>query len=453
MGKDAQKEKTKQMLKEWGKRSFNKTCADCSIKQPGWASTNIGVIVCIHCSGIHRNLGVHISFVKSLTLDSWQPKLAKSFIAQGGNQKINALYEANLPKGIKPTDPTDMRRLEVFIRSKYQHKKWFSAKKKKKKRRQVSDSESEDEDSSDSDESSEPKPKKKVDNRDRTRKSKRKKRRPRPAPAKAAKPVKKETISKPVKVVAPAEDVPDLLDFGAMKLQTTEPAKNDEFNLFSDFSPKSQTSPPSFIPGMSDQPPQTQPQAAAIDPFQPNPVHQVNPVANPQSATDKVMSLFNSPPQQQQNHQANIFTQMNGPSPGFGGGFQQQPGFQQRQMQGFPQQQQQQRPQMGGFGGPQMDFQQQRGAQAGGFGRGGFQQPQGFQQQQMGGFGARPNQMGFQQQQGFQQNQMNFGGFNQQQQPMSGFGAPQTQQQQQNAFSGFGNFQQSQNKSGGFGFM
>jgi len=452
MGKDAQKEKTKQMLKAWGKRPFNKICADCSIKQPGWASTNIGVIVCIHCSGIHRNLGVHISFVKSLTLDDWQPKLAKSFIAQGGNQKINSLYEANLPKGIKPTDPTDMRKLQVFIRNKYEHKKWFSAKKKKKKRRQVSDSESEDEDSSDSDESSEPKPKKKVDNRDRTRKSKRKKRRPRPAPAKAAKPVKKETISKPVKVVAPAEDVPDLLDFGAMKLQITEPAKNDEFNLFSDFSPKSQTSPPSFIPGMSDQPAQTQPQAAAIDPFQPNPVQQVNPVANPRSATDKVMSLFNSPPQQQQNHQANIFTQMNGPSPGFGGGFQQQPGFQQRQMQGFPQQKQQ-RPQMGGFGGPQMGFQQQRGAQAGGFGRGSFQQQQGFQKQQVGGFGARPNQMGFQQQQGFQQNQMNFGGFNQQQQPKSGFGAPQTQQQQQKAFSGFGNFQQSQNNSGGFGFM
>ena len=60
-----------------------------------------------------------------------------------------------------------------------------------------------------------------------------------------------------------------------MKIQTTEPAKNDEFNLFSDFSPKNQTSPPSFIPGMSDQPPQTQPQAAAIDPFQPNPVQQV----------------------------------------------------------------------------------------------------------------------------------------------------------------------------------
>lgn len=451
MGKDAQKEKTKNMLKAWGKQPFNKTCADCSIKQPGWASTNIGVIVCIHCSGIHRKLGVHISFVKSLTLDSWQPKLAKKFIAQGGNRKINDIYEANLPKGVKPTDPTDMRRLEVFIRNKYEHKKWFSAKgkKKKKKSRQVSDSESEDEDSSDSDESSEPKSKKKVDNRDRTRKSKRKKRRPRPAPAKAAKPVKKETISKPVKVVAPADNVPDLLDFGSMKIQTTEPAKNDEFNLFSDFSPKNQTSPPSFIPGMSDQPPQTQPQAAAIDPFQPNPVQQVNPVANPQSATDKVMSLFSSPQQPQQNNQANIFTQMNGPNPGFGGGFQQQPGFQQRQMQGFPQQQQ--RPQMGGFGGPQMGFQQQRGAQMG-FGRGGFQQ-QGFQQQQMGGFGARPNQMGFQQQQGFQQNQMNFGGFNQQQQPMSGFGAPQQQQQQQNAFSGFGNFQQSQNNSGGFGFM
>ena len=34
-----------------------------------WLSTNFGVIVCIECSGIHREMGVHISKIQSLTLD------------------------------------------------------------------------------------------------------------------------------------------------------------------------------------------------------------------------------------------------------------------------------------------------------------------------------------------------------------------------------------------------
>lgn len=38
-------------------------------KEPDWTSINLGVLVCIQCSGIHRSLGVHISKVRSLTLD------------------------------------------------------------------------------------------------------------------------------------------------------------------------------------------------------------------------------------------------------------------------------------------------------------------------------------------------------------------------------------------------
>ena len=41
---------------------------------PRWASWNLGVFVCIRCAGIHRNLGVHISRVKSVNLDSWTPE-------------------------------------------------------------------------------------------------------------------------------------------------------------------------------------------------------------------------------------------------------------------------------------------------------------------------------------------------------------------------------------------
>ncbi|XP_061766953.1 stromal membrane-associated protein 1 isoform X2 [Nerophis ophidion] len=49
----------------------NKYCADCEAKGPRWASWNLGVFMCIRCAGIHRNLGVHISRVKSVNLDQW----------------------------------------------------------------------------------------------------------------------------------------------------------------------------------------------------------------------------------------------------------------------------------------------------------------------------------------------------------------------------------------------
>uniref|UniRef100_A0A7N0UJ13 Uncharacterized protein n=1 Tax=Kalanchoe fedtschenkoi TaxID=63787 RepID=A0A7N0UJ13_KALFE len=61
----------------------NGICAECSAPEPDWASLNLGILLCIECSGVHRNLGVHISKVRSITLDVkvWEPTVLDLFRA------------------------------------------------------------------------------------------------------------------------------------------------------------------------------------------------------------------------------------------------------------------------------------------------------------------------------------------------------------------------------------
>ncbi|OVA09670.1 Arf GTPase activating protein [Macleaya cordata] len=72
----------------------NDKCADCGSPEPDWASLNLGVLVCIECSGVHRNLGVHISKVRSLTLDVkvWEPSVITLFQSLG-NTFANSVWE------------------------------------------------------------------------------------------------------------------------------------------------------------------------------------------------------------------------------------------------------------------------------------------------------------------------------------------------------------------------
>uniref|UniRef100_A0A2M4BJF0 Putative gtpase-activating protein n=1 Tax=Anopheles marajoara TaxID=58244 RepID=A0A2M4BJF0_9DIPT len=101
----------------------NKYCVDCDAKGPRWASWNLGVFLCIRCAGIHRNLGVHISRVKSVNLDSWTPEQVVS-LEQMGNSRARAVYEALLPDGFRR--PQTDSSLESFIRAKYEHKKYLA---------------------------------------------------------------------------------------------------------------------------------------------------------------------------------------------------------------------------------------------------------------------------------------------------------------------------------------
>ncbi|CAG8632995.1 513_t:CDS:10, partial [Racocetra persica] len=73
----------------------NECCVDCKSKDPQWASTNFGTLLCIECSGIHRSLGVHVSKVRSLMLDKWEPE-SLEVMSKLGNFKVNQIFEAKL---------------------------------------------------------------------------------------------------------------------------------------------------------------------------------------------------------------------------------------------------------------------------------------------------------------------------------------------------------------------
>uniref|UniRef100_A0A7N8Y735 Arf-GAP with coiled-coil, ANK repeat and PH domain-containing protein n=1 Tax=Mastacembelus armatus TaxID=205130 RepID=A0A7N8Y735_9TELE len=98
----------------------NACCCDCGQPDPRWASINLGITLCIQCSGIHRSLGVHFSKVRSLTLDTWEPELLK-LMCELGNRVINQIYEARREElGARKPQPGDPRHeVEAYIKAKY----------------------------------------------------------------------------------------------------------------------------------------------------------------------------------------------------------------------------------------------------------------------------------------------------------------------------------------------
>ncbi|KAG8231467.1 hypothetical protein J437_LFUL000184 [Ladona fulva] len=102
----------------------NTHCVDCDAPNPDWASLNLGVLMCIECSGIHRNLGSHISRVRSLGLDEWPPG-HMSVMQAIGNSTANEIWEACTNGRAKPTPNSSREEKERWIRSKYEQKEFL----------------------------------------------------------------------------------------------------------------------------------------------------------------------------------------------------------------------------------------------------------------------------------------------------------------------------------------
>ena len=105
--------------------AYNSKCADCGKSKPTWASTNLGCFMCLECSGIHRAIGVHITKIKSITLDTWH-KSEVEFMRSMGNFVHNARWAAFLEPGQGINSGSSMAERDQFIRAKYEAKKFFS---------------------------------------------------------------------------------------------------------------------------------------------------------------------------------------------------------------------------------------------------------------------------------------------------------------------------------------
>jgi len=104
----------------------NSQCVDCGTPNPDWASLNLGAVICIECSGIHRNLGTHLSRVRSLDLDEWTPELL-AVMTSIGNDMANSVWDANIKGRTRPTPDTPREEKEKWIRAKYEEKLFLPA--------------------------------------------------------------------------------------------------------------------------------------------------------------------------------------------------------------------------------------------------------------------------------------------------------------------------------------
>jgi len=111
-----------QAMRDLAKLPENCRCADCDARDPDWTSINLGIFICIKCAGIHRNLGVHHSKVRSIELDTncWDEEMIAHMCAHG-NARAKRLYENRAPVFyVRPKEYDLAMVRERWIRAKYE---------------------------------------------------------------------------------------------------------------------------------------------------------------------------------------------------------------------------------------------------------------------------------------------------------------------------------------------
>ncbi|KAL1517223.1 hypothetical protein ABEB36_001016 [Hypothenemus hampei] len=117
-------ERNEKLLSELLKFPGNTVCADCSSRNPEYASYNIGIFICARCSGVHRSMGVHISKVKHLKLDRWEDSQVER-MKEVGNTKAKMKYEERVPPCYRiPKEDDPQVLIEQWIRAKYQREEF-----------------------------------------------------------------------------------------------------------------------------------------------------------------------------------------------------------------------------------------------------------------------------------------------------------------------------------------